>query len=67
MAPLGVVLTVVLLTAANIPLFLSCEQKDRSKINLKAFDLSGGIAAMGDIFSCGGGLCLVSSHGTRRA
>jgi hypothetical protein len=46
-------------TKSSIPPFLRRRLKDRSKIDLNAFDLWG-IAAIGDIFSWGGGLSLIS-------
>jgi hypothetical protein len=48
---------------SSIPPFLRRRLKDRSKIDLNAFDLWG-IAAIGEIFSWGGGLSLISSHRT---
>ena len=64
--PFGALLIVVSLTATKTPPFFSRRQKERSKINLDALDLCG-MAAIGDIFNCGGGLSLMSSQGTRRA
>jgi hypothetical protein len=66
MAPFGTLLTVVSLTAANTPPFFRRKRKERSKIDRNALDLWG-MAAIGDILSCGGGLSLIASQGTRRA
>ncbi len=51
------------LTDANISPFLSRSQKERSSIERKAFDLCR-MAAISDIFSCSGGLSLMSPHST---
>ncbi len=66
MAPLGALLMVVSLTADKTPPFLRHKWKDKSKIDLKAFDLCG-IAAIGEILFCGGGLSLILSHAIRHA
>ena len=50
-------------TDSSIPPFLRRRLNDRSRIDLNALDLWG-IAAIGEIFSWGGGLSLISSHRT---
>jgi hypothetical protein len=62
-APFGAVFVVVSFTAALTPLFSKRKRKDRSRIERYAFDLCG-IAAMGESFSCGGGLSFMSFHAT---
>ncbi len=49
------------MTKLRIPPFFKHNRKDRSKIDWKSLDLWG-ITAIGDTFSCGGGLSLMSSH-----
>ncbi len=56
----------VSLTDADIPPFVSQSWKERSSIERNAFDLCG-MADIGDIFSCSGGLSLMSPHSTIRA
>ena len=48
-------------TDSSIPPFLRRRLRDRSKIDLNALDLWG-IVAIGEIFSWGGGLSLISFH-----
>ncbi len=65
-APLGAVLMVVFLTEESLELSERRRVKDRSKIEQNTFDLWG-MAAIGEILYCGGGLSLMSSHRTRIA
>jgi hypothetical protein len=53
-------------TASRNPLLWSLSQNDRSSMDQNAFDLCG-IAAMGDIFSSGGGLSLMVTHSITHA
>jgi hypothetical protein len=53
-APFGASFSVVSLTDANIPPFLSQTWEERSSMEQNALDLCG-MAAIGDIFSCFGG------------
>ncbi len=54
-------IVVKLLTEGSLEPSESRSVKDRSKIERNAFDLWG-MAAIGEILSCGGGLSLMSSH-----
>ena len=60
-APRGAILKVESFTDKSIPPFLRWRLRDRSKIDLNALDLWG-IATIGEIFSWGGRLSLISSH-----
>ena len=62
-APPGAVFVVESFTDGNVVPSRNRREKDRSRIDLKAFDLCG-IAAIGETFICCGGLSLILSHST---
>ncbi len=62
-APPGVVFVVALFTAGSFVPSRKRRENNRLRIDLNAFDLCG-IAAIGDTFICGGGLCLIMSQST---
>ena len=62
-APRGEVFSGVSLTNAKREPSCSRKANDRSKIDRNALDLCG-MATMGEIFNCGGGLSLMSSYKT---
>ena len=66
MEPLGAVRLVFSFTDGTAPPSLSRNRNDKSRMALHFLDLCGTIA-IGETFSCGGGLSLMASHRMMRA